>query len=612
MRKSIFLIILVVLCANHVKAIEQHPRLFVDDAACRSIKQTLQKDSNSPLAQLHALIVGVADDVLTDSDIVYQKDKSGKRILEVSRRAMDRILSCAYSYRLTGDSKYLQQAQKDIVSVCSFPDWNPSHYLDVAEMAMAVSVGYDWLYDCLQSEVKSLVEEIVPKFVFETFEKQLYGTKFLKMSTNWNQVCCAGLITAALALYETDPSRCSAIIDTCVESNKRQAVSIYAPDGAFPEGCNYWNYGTAYQCFLINALETATGNDRGVYEALGAFSNTGDFFIFQESGATSSVFNYYDNIDVKIGGFPLWYLAAKENNPNLLYGELKKIGSKEIYLNGEGVRFLTLIMGAASHLDLSNVSVPDRELYIARGMTPLVIVKRGWEQSPASRYLAMKGGCCGDSHGHMDAGSFVYDAAGVRWAYDISRPEYEDVEYAMAQYGYGYWPRKKDSKRWTLNFVNNRYHNTLTVNGKDHSVSGRGTLDSACDEKKMTGGTMDLSDVYKDELRQWKRTAVLDKKGNLSVGDQIATFADKDAVIEWRMVTKAEAKVERSGIRLTIDGKTALLSVDSPARCEYVIYEKGPMMPYDVLDLNEYTIVGFRTHVDRDNEITINTKIKLL
>ena len=79
-------------------------------------------------------------------------------------------------------------------------------------------------------------------------------------------------------------------------------------------------------------------------------------------------------------------------------------------------------------------------------MTPLVIVKRGWEQSPASRYLAMKGGCCGDSHGHMDAGSFVFDAAGVRWAYDISRPEYEDVEYAMAQYGCGYWPRTEDSK----------------------------------------------------------------------------------------------------------------------------------------------------------------------
>ena len=612
MRKSIFLIILVVLCANHVKAIEQHPRLFVDDAACRSIKQTLQKDSNSPLTQLHALIVGVADDVLTDSDIVYQKDKSGKRILEVSRRAMDRILSCAYSYRITGDSKYLQQAQKDIVSVCSFPDWNPSHYLDVAEMAMAVSVGYDWLYDSLMPEVRSLVEEIVPKFVFETFEKQLYNTKFLKMSTNWNQVCCAGLITAALALYETDSARCSSIIDTCVESNKRQAVSIYAPDGAFPEGCSYWNYGTAYQCFLINALETATGNDRGVYEALGAFSNTGDFFIFQESGATSSVFNYYDNIDVKIGGFPLWYLAAKENNPNLLYGELKKIGSKEIYLNGEGVRFLTLIMGSASRLDLSNVSVPDRELYTARGMTPLVIVKRGWERSPASRYLAMKGGCCGDSHGHMDAGSFVYDAAGVRWAYDISRPEYEDVEYAMAQYGYGYWPRKKDSKRWTLNFVNNRYHNTLTVNGKDHSISGRGALDSACDEKKMTGGTMDLSEVYKDELRQWKRTAVLDKKGNLLVADRIKTLPDKDAVMEWRMVTKAEAEIEKSGIRLTLDGKTALLSVDSPVQCEYVIYEKGPMMPYDVLDLNEYTIVGFKTQVDKNNEITINTKIKLL
>ena len=145
MKKLLILLVLISLGMGRVNAIGQHPRLFVDAAACESIAEALQEDSNSPISQLHSLIISVADAVLTDADIVYQKDKSGKRILEVSRRAMDRILSCAYSYRITGEAKYLHQAQKDIVSVCGFPDWNPSHYLDVAEMAMAVSVGYDWL-----------------------------------------------------------------------------------------------------------------------------------------------------------------------------------------------------------------------------------------------------------------------------------------------------------------------------------------------------------------------------------------------------------------------------------------------------------------------------------
>ena len=610
MKKLLMLILLISLGGGRVNAIEQHPRLFVDNAACESITQALQKDSNSPLARLHSLIVGVADAVLTDSDIVYQKDKSGKRILEVSRRAMDRILSCAYSYRMTGDSRYLQQAQKDIVSVCSFPDWNPSHYLDVAEMAMAVSVGYDWLYDDLTPQVKALARNAITKYAFDTFEGQMYNTKFLKMSTNWNQVCCAGLITAALAFHETDPQRCESIIDTCVESNKRQAVHIYAPDGAFPEGINYWNYGTSYQCFLMAALETATGSDRGVYDALGAFARTGEFYIFQESGASTSVFNFYDNIDLRVGGFSLWYLAARQENPDILYGELAKIAAGDAYLSGEGVRFLTLIMGYADKIDLSKVSAPKKELYSAAGMTPLVVVKRGWDCGKSSRYLAMKGGCCGDSHGHMDVGSFVFDAAGIRWACDINRPEYEDVEYAMAQYGCGYWPRQADSKRWTLNFINSRYHNTLTVNGAHHSIKGRGVLERTVSDNNKVGGTMDLSAVYPDDLQSWKRTSSLDRKGNLLIEDEIVALSDKDAEIEWRMVTQADVRLAEDGILLSLDGKNALLSVDS--QVEYVIYEKGPMMPYDVLDLKEYNIIGFKTRLNKENNIKLNTKIKLL
>jgi len=610
MKRLVIFLFLIIGCSGRLFALDSHPRLFMDRPTAVNIANKVKCDDEGVLGRLHSLIVGEADKVLDVPPLTYQKDKSGKRILEVSREAMNRILSCAYAYRITSDPKYLNRAEVEMIAVCSFPDWNHSHYLDVAEMAMGVSVGYDWLYDDLKPQTKALAQHAITKYAFDTFEGQMYTTKFLKMSTNWNQVCCAGLITAALAFYETDPERCEAIINTCVESNKRQAVHIYAPDGAFPEGINYWNYGTSYQCFLIAALETATGSDRGVYDALGAFARTGEFYVYQESGASSSVFNFYDNVDLRVGGFSLWYLAAKQNNPDLLYGELSKIFSTGPYLNGEGVRFLTLIMGYADKIDLSKVSAPKKEVYSASGMTPLVVVKRGWDCGKSSRYLAMKGGCCGDSHGHMDVGSFVYDAAGIRWACDINRAEYEDVEYAMAQYGYGYWPRQADSKRWTLNFINSRYHNTLTVNGAHHSIKGRGVLDQTFYDKKRSGGRMDLSAIYPDELQSWKRTATLDRKGNLLIEDDLAALSDKDAEIEWRMVTTADARLERNGILLTLDGKNALLSVDS--QVEYVIYEKGPMMPYDVLDLKEYNIIGFKTRLNKENNIKLNTKIKLL
>ena len=340
-------------------ALVPHPRLFLDRESSENIIAKVEDDADGIVARLHSLIIDEADRILDSPQLTYQKDKSGKRILEVSREAMSRILSCAYAFRTTADGKYLIKAEAEMKAVCSFPDWNHSHYLDVAEMAVAVSVGYDWLYDHLQPQTKKLAEQAVSEYAFDTFERQMYGTRFLKISTNWNQVCCAGLVTAALAFHETAPERCESIIDTCVGSNKRQAVHIYAPDGAFPEGINYWNYGTAYQCILIGALESATGSDHGVYDALGAFSRTGKFYIYQESGASDSVFNFYDNVDLKLGAYPLWYFAARQNSPSLLYAELDKIISGDAYLNIESVRFLPLIMAYAEKMDLSRISPPE-------------------------------------------------------------------------------------------------------------------------------------------------------------------------------------------------------------------------------------------------------------
>ena len=33
--------------------------------------------------------------------------------------------------------------------MAGYDNWNPEHFLDVAEMTMALSIGYDWLYEVL-------------------------------------------------------------------------------------------------------------------------------------------------------------------------------------------------------------------------------------------------------------------------------------------------------------------------------------------------------------------------------------------------------------------------------------------------------------------------------
>ncbi len=54
------------------------------------------------------------------------------------------------AWKMDEDSRFLDRAVAELDAVCAFSDWNPSHFLDLAEMSLAVSIGYDWLYNVPQ------------------------------------------------------------------------------------------------------------------------------------------------------------------------------------------------------------------------------------------------------------------------------------------------------------------------------------------------------------------------------------------------------------------------------------------------------------------------------
>ena len=58
-----------------------------------------------------------------------------------------RTYTLALMYRLHGDRRYVDRLWRDLDAVAAFPDFNPKHFLDTAEMTHALGVAYDWLYD---------------------------------------------------------------------------------------------------------------------------------------------------------------------------------------------------------------------------------------------------------------------------------------------------------------------------------------------------------------------------------------------------------------------------------------------------------------------------------
>ena len=118
-----------------------HPRLFLraEDEEKLNARVTGDPLLKSALDHVSAL----SDAILPLP--VLERVQVGRRLLDVSRTALRRILYLSFAYRMTKDRRYLERARKEMLACANFKDWNPSHFLDVAEMTAALAIGYDWL-----------------------------------------------------------------------------------------------------------------------------------------------------------------------------------------------------------------------------------------------------------------------------------------------------------------------------------------------------------------------------------------------------------------------------------------------------------------------------------
>ena len=119
----------------------EHPRLVLKAGEEAAVRKAISKGGIA--AQAYSYVKTCSDKLLTTPPC--QRVMTGRRLLHVSREVLKRVFYLSTMYRLDGDRKYLDRASEEMLSACRFTDWNPSHFLDVAEMTMAISIGYDLL-----------------------------------------------------------------------------------------------------------------------------------------------------------------------------------------------------------------------------------------------------------------------------------------------------------------------------------------------------------------------------------------------------------------------------------------------------------------------------------
>jgi hypothetical protein len=548
-------------------------------------EQSVQKTIASDKAwrSVHLAILGECDSL--ENIPPLERIKIGRRLLDKSRESLRRVFYLSYAWRMTHNEKYLKRAEKELLAVSAFSDWNPTHFLDVAEMTMAVSIGYDWLYADLLPASRAIIKEAILKKGLEPSMDPRYNG-WLKARHNWNQVCNAGIAYGAMAIYEDEPELARTIINRAIETIVLP-MKEYGPDGAYPEGYGYWGYGTSFNVMFLSALEKALTTDFGLAAKKGFLQTAG--FMMNMSGPSHNAFNFFDSgVEEDLQPAMFWF-ADKLKEPSLLWVErnhVKDTDAKKYLRN----RLLPAMLIWSKDIAISKIPPPVSNMWVGAGRNPVAMMRSSWADTAI--YIGFKGGSPSLNHGHMDVGSFVMDADGVRWAMDFGMQNYESLE----SKGVDLWNMKQNSQRWQVFRYNNFAHNTLTVNNELQKVEGIAPITAFSKSPLFMNAVVDMKEVYKGLLSKADRGIAIVDKAYVVVRDEIEA-GSADATIRWTMATSASATImDDHTIAFTKNGKKLLLIVQEPASVVMKTWPTDPVHDYDASNAGT-VLVGFETRV---------------
>lgn len=535
-----------------------HPRLFAAEADFARLREDAKSD---------ALVKPAAERVIADAEVYLsakpvEQTLTGYRLLGHARKALTRLATLSMAYKLTGDMRYVRRAEREIDAVAAFSDWNPGHFLDLAELSVGVAIAYDWLYDALTPECRNRAACALRDKALGAMGPHAPWTR---LRNNWVQVGSAGMVAAAAAIADIEPELCAVHLADVLEALP-EAEGVVAPDGAFPEGPGYWHYGFTFNAFALEMMRTAFGTDFELADLPG-FRETASFPSLM-TGPSGEFFAFSDGHTGRSQLPVLWWFAVR-------FGDLTLVDETEkaLFRRACGLRVADtedertvprdfpiglLWVDAYSRMAKGGASpcAKDRpSVVVLRGEMPLTVL-RGAPADTNGIYIATKGGSPSYNHGHADEGTFVLDMLGERWAYDLGAEDYTAIERAIG--ASALWSPEPDSRRWTLFRLGTHGHNTLMIGGQGQCSKGFATI------SQPEGGVVEvnLSELYpmaKSVVRRFH----IDE--SCYIEDSVCGVAP-GTVVRWAMVTDAEVSVWNDLLpmaELKKNGKTMTILFES-------------------------------------------------
>jgi hypothetical protein len=381
------------------------------------------------------------------------------------------------------------------------------------------------------------------------------------------------MVYGAVAVWEEDPEFCRSMIEKSLESNNL-AFKAYE-GGGYPEGYNYWGYGTSFQILLESARKIAfllcegwsaaaghdenslaAGHDEGeagkpdsfvaVMPDLIGHPSEGFFasskFIRFTSTPAGNCYSFSDSYRKASGQYMQTWMINRVGDRSIMYPEMR-IMEMTGYNRLCEERLFPMYLISVFHCGPNTpAGMPDDHYFQCGGTTPIFVYRSGWA-AMEDDYLGVKGGLTMSSHSHCDQGSFYFESDGVTWATDLGMQDYNSLESA----GVDLWDMTQDSERWEVFRIGPFSHNIVTVNGHTPKVNHPVAISHTWKPerpswKERLGAVVDLTDLYTEDLDSCKRAVYL-LGTDLHILD-VLQAGDSTCTVRWAMCSEAQASLQ--------------------------------------------------------------------
>lgn len=515
-----------------------HPRLLATKDDFERIKGLVTTDEH--MKKWYAQLIGRANGYLDTPAAVYEI-RDGMRLWYVCNEVVESVTALSLAYRLTGDERYAERAWADLAAVTEFPNWNPSHHIDVASMAIAYSIGYDWLYDYLTPERRAIMEKGIYSQAFYDYNLSYQSTASpmgngVIMENNHNAVMNGGAVMMSMAFMDVYPKLASYFISSAVRCTEYTAWH-FAPEGSWYEGTSYGIMTLRFYAYELAPLDMILGETFSLREVEGMSTAARVVVTMQCPDGAYKFADHSGSNGVEYDAGVTWFanFYGDSMTPSAWYSTF------DINYGEDDTLARTMLWYRPEFADGGDISEKDY-FYPA---TDVVVMHDGWGKN-AHGLVGLKGGMPSVDHGHMDIGSFGFFSDGAEWATDMG---YED--YNLPRYFAGSFD---DAPRWTYYRLRAEAHNCLVINpdergGFDPNVNA----DVVWFESAGKGAiaVVDMTDSYgaakvKNARRGFFYT---DDRRSLVVRDEVELT--KSAELDWFMITRQKAEIDGKSVILT-------------------------------------------------------------